>query len=57
MLATISTIYRGTGMIVSSSTFRPLPGRVIRDLFHQLHAMPHGTEIIQGKLQPPRILP
>ena len=34
---------RGTGMIASSSTFRPHPGRVIRDLFRQLHAIRHGT--------------
>ena len=57
---------RGTGMIASSSIFRPHPGRAIRDLFRQLHAVRHGmganiqggTEaIIQGKLQPPRIWP
>ena len=36
---------RGTGMIASSSTFRPDPGRVNRDLFRQLHAVRHGTEI------------
>ena len=33
---------RGTGMIASSSTFCPNPGRVSRDLFHQLH----GTEAL-----------
>ena len=57
---------RGTEMIASSSTFRPHPGRVIRDLFRQLHAVQDGTEaiiqggmeaIMQGKLQPPRIWP
>ena len=31
-------------MIASSSTFRPHPGRVIRDLFRQLHAIQHDTE-------------
>ena len=31
--------YRGTGMIASSSTFRPHPGRVIRDLFRLLDAV------------------
>ena len=30
---------RGTGMIASSSTFRPHPGRVIRDLFRLLDAV------------------
>ena len=30
---------RGTGMIASSSTFRPHPGRVIRDLLHLLYAV------------------
>ena len=51
---------RGTGMIASSSTFYPHLGRVIRDLFRQLHAVWHGTEALvysnhQRKLQPPRI--
>ena len=36
----------GTGMIASSSTFRPHPGRVIRDLFRQLNAVRHGTEAL-----------
>ena len=36
----------GTGMIASSSTFRPHPGKVIRDLFRQLHAVWHGTEAL-----------
>ena len=36
-------IWWGTGMIASSSTFCPHPGRVIRDLFRQLHAVWHGT--------------
>ena len=31
--------YRGTGMIASSSTFRPQLGRVIRDLFRLLGAV------------------
>ena len=31
-------------MIASSSTFCPHPGRVIRDLFRQLHAVWHGME-------------
>ena len=31
--------FRGTGMIASSSTFRPHPGRVIRDLFRLLDAV------------------
>ena len=30
---------RGTGMIASSTTFCPHPGRVITDLFRQLHAV------------------
>ena len=29
-----------------SSTFRPHPGRVIRDLFRQLHAVKHGTKAL-----------
>ena len=33
-------------MIASSSTFCPHPGRVIRDLFCQLHAVWHGTEAL-----------
>ena len=33
-------------MIASSSTFCPHPGRVIRDLFRQLHAVWHGTEAL-----------
>ena len=33
-------------MIASSSTFCPHPGRVIRDLFRQLHAVRHGTEAL-----------
>ena len=37
---------RGTGMIASSSTFCPHLGRVIRDLFRQLHALWHGTEAL-----------
>ena len=37
-------ITRGTGMIASSSTFCPHPGRVIMDLlFRLLHAVRHGT--------------
>ena len=36
----------GTGMVASSSTFRPHPERVIRDLFRQLHAVRHGTEAL-----------
>ena len=36
-------ILGGTGMITSSSTFCPHPGRVIRDLFRQLHVVWHGT--------------
>ena len=34
-----SDLKRGTGMIASSSTFRPHPGRVIRDLFRLLDAV------------------
>ena len=30
---------RGTGMIASSSTYRPRPGRVIRDLLRLLNAV------------------
>ena len=33
------TIYWGTGIIASSSTFRPHPGRVIRNLFRLLNAV------------------
>ena len=33
-------------MMASSSTFRPYPGRVIRHLFRQLHAVRHGTEAL-----------
>ena len=39
----ITLRYWGTGMIASSSTFCPHPGRVIRDLFRQFHAVWHGT--------------
>ena len=41
VLSQIPTLlkYRGTGMIASSSTFRPHPGRVIRDLFRLLDAV------------------
>ena len=39
-------LVRGTGMIASCSTFRPHPGRVIRDMFRQLHAVWHGTEAL-----------
>ena len=39
-------IQRGTGIIASSSTFRAHPGRVIRDLFRQLHAVQHGAEAL-----------
>ena len=35
-----------TEMVASSSNFRPHPERVIRDLFHQLHAVRHGTEVL-----------
>ena len=33
-------------MSASSSTFRPHPGRVIGDLFRQLHAVWHGMEAL-----------
>ena len=46
MLVTTSTISGGTGMIASSSTFRPHPGMVIRELLRQLHAIRHGTEAL-----------
>ena len=46
MLVTTSTLSRGTGMIASSSYFRPHPGRAIRDLFRQLHAIRHGTRAL-----------
>ena len=36
----------GTGMIASSSTFRPHPGRVIRDLFRLLNVAKHCTEAL-----------
>ena len=35
-----------TGMIASSGTFRPHPGRIIRDLYHMLHALQHGTKAL-----------
>ena len=38
-LVEVSLRLRGTGMIASSSTFRPHPGRVIRDLFRLLDAV------------------
>ena len=52
----------GSGMIASSSTFRPHPGRAIRDLFRLLHAVRHGMEALvynnhPRKLQHPRIWP
>ena len=48
-LNTICSIYvnRGTGMIASSSTFRPHPGRVIRDLFRLLDAVYPGSSAQQ----------
>ena len=36
----------GTGMIARSSTFRPHPGRFIRNLFRLLYAVQHGTEAL-----------
>ena len=33
-------------MIAGSSTFCPHPGKVIRDLLRQLHAVWHGTEAL-----------
>ena len=42
----------GTGMIASSSTFCPHLGRVIRDLFRQLHAVWHGTEALVYRNHP-----
>ena len=33
-------------LLTRSSTFRPHPGRVIGDLFRQLHAVRHGTEAL-----------
>ena len=33
-------------MIARSSTFCPHPGRIIRDLFRQLHAVWHGAEAL-----------
>ena len=33
-------------MIASSSTFCTHPGKIIRDLFRQLHAVWHGTEAL-----------
>ena len=45
--STILYAYRwGTGMIASSSTFRPHLGRDSRDLFRLLHAVRHGTEAL-----------
>ena len=45
-------ISKGAGMIASSSTFSPHPGMVIRDLFHQLHAIHHGTETLVSSNHP-----
>ena len=42
----------GTGMIASSSTFRPNQGRVIRDLFRQLNAVQHCTEALVYRNHP-----
>ena len=42
----VSVLIWGTGMIASSSTFCPHQGRVIRNLFRQLHAVWHGTEAL-----------
>ena len=39
ILLVLSRPVWGTGMIASSSTFRPHPGRVIRDLFRLLDAV------------------
>ena len=33
-------------MIANSSTFRPHPGRGIRDMFRKLRALWHGTEAL-----------
>ena len=38
--------HKDTGMIASSSTFCPHPGRVIRDLLRLFHAVWHGTEAL-----------
>ena len=52
-------VWRGTGMIASSSTFRPHPGRVIRDLFRLLDLLRHCTEALVYSNHPrdPRIWP
>ena len=42
----------GTVMIASSSTFRPHPGMVIRDLYRQLHVVWHGMEALVYKNHP-----
>ena len=39
-------------MIASNSSFRPHPGRVIRDLYRQLHAVWHGTEALVNSNHP-----
>ena len=39
-------------MIASSSTFRPHPERGIRDLFHLLHVLRHGTEALDYSNHP-----
>ena len=39
-------------MIASSSTFRPHPGRVIRDPFRLLHAVRHGMEALAYSKHP-----
>ena len=39
IIVVIAYVLRGTGMIASSSTFRPHSGRVIRDLFRLLDAV------------------
>ena len=46
----------GTGMITSSSTFCPHPGRVIRNLFRQLHAVWHGMEALVYRNHPGEII-
>ena len=42
----VYNVLGGTGMIASSTTFRPHPGRVIRDLFRLLNAVLHCTKVL-----------
>ena len=53
LLALSFLCYWGTGMIASSSTFRPHQGRVIRDLFRLLDAVTGGGDGCHLRVVPP----